>query len=403
MASGALAQAEGTASPQVVQLQPFHGPNVSSLIGFGNCQWLYPLDEPNETLVSQPDYQSAKPVYYAARYGDAADPIFTLVIDESRGAGTGFNVVYADVNNDNRIDPERERFGFQLGTGWGAEPVKITLSVTAGGKTFPYAFEFTAFPYKDSDNPVEKIHANCRNSSIMTGEAVFGGKSCKVALADLDSNGLFNDYEQGPFRGDRFFVDLDGNGKFSDDPKSPESFPYAQYARIGEAWYTVEASPDGGSVQIRTAEPAFGTVRVAGCVKAALLSSPRQFQQVEFADGRARTITGTYELRGVKLEIVDSAGERWSTGCNYRSAGPTIVVEPNQEASLPDVLPLTIQVAVTPGPEPGVIELLPQITDRHGGSFNTIRKGNERHEPAAHLVIKDAEGKQIAEAALEYG
>lgn len=401
--SGAPVWAGSVENLQVIQLQPFHGPNVSDLIGFGNCQWLQPLDEPNETLLSEPNYRSARPVYYAARYGDAADNIFTLVIDESRGAGTGYNVVYADVNNDNRIDPDRERFGFQLGTTRGAEPVTITLSVTAGGKTFPYAFEFTAFPYKDSNNLVEKIHANCRNSSIMMGQAVFGGKSCKVALADLDSNGLFNDCEQGLFRGDRFFADLDGNGDFSDTSKGPESFSYAQYARIGEVWYTVEASPDGGSVLIQPAEPRFGTVTVGGCVKTASLRSPRQFQCIEFTDGRAQAIVGTYELRGVTLEIVDDAGKRWSTGCTYRSTGPKIVVEPNQEAALPDVLPLTIQVAITPGPEPNVVELLPQITNRYGGSFSTLRKDRSRHEPPARLVIKDAEGKQIAEATLEYG
>lgn len=403
VASGASAQAGSTESPQIIHLQPFHGPHVSELIHFGNCQWLHPRDEPNETLLSEPDYQSTKRVYYAARYGDAADNMFTLVIDENRGTGTGFNIVYADVNNDNRIDPDRERFGFRLGTTSEAEPVRITLSVIAGGKTLSYAFEFTAFPYKDRNNPVESIHANCRNSSIMMGEAVFGGKSCKVAMADLDSNGLFNDYEQGLFRGDRFFADLNGDGTFGEDSENPESFSYAQYASIGGKWHTVEASPDGGVIQIRPAAPSFGIIQTAGPVKFVGLSSPRQFQRVEFTAGRAQALTGTYQMRGVTLEIVDSVGQRWNTGCTYRPTGPTVAIEPNQETTLADGLPVTIQVAVTPGPEAGVIELLPQITDRHGGSFSTIRKDNQRHEPPAHLVIKDAQGKQIAEAALEYG
>ena len=72
---------------QSVEMEFFDSGSVSSMIGFGNCQWLYPLDEPNEPLVSEPEYASDKRVYYAARYGDAADNVHTLVIDESAGTG----------------------------------------------------------------------------------------------------------------------------------------------------------------------------------------------------------------------------------------------------------------------------------------------------------------------------
>jgi hypothetical protein len=98
----------------------------------------------------------------------------------------------------------------------------------------------------------------------MVGEAVFGGKRCKVALADLNSNGLFNDCEQDLFRGDRFFVDLNGNGKFEfgGESDSTESFSYAQYSKISGKWYTVEASPDGGTVRIQPAHPEFGVILV---------------------------------------------------------------------------------------------------------------------------------------------
>jgi hypothetical protein len=403
MASGSLGQAGTAEEPQTIQLAPFHGPNVTDVTHFGNCQWLDPREDPNEKLVSEPGYQSAKRVYYAARYGDAQDNVFTLVLDESRGTGTGFNTLYADLNNDNRITPDTERFGFQLGSTSQAEPVRITLSVSAGGKTIPYAFEFTAFPYKDQDNPIEKIHANCRNSTIMMGEATFGGKRCKVALADLDSNGLFNNYEQGLFRGDRFFVDFNGDGSFAEDSAAGESLSYAQYAKIGGNWCTVETSPDGGTVQIRPAQPAFGTVKAPANVKSVGLSSPKQYQRLEFKDGQADAITGSYQMRDISLEIVDSDGVRWTTSGRYRQAGPQVAIEPNQEATLAGVLPLTVQVDVRPAGEAGLVELEPQITDSHGGSFSTLRRNNSRHEPPAKLLIKDADGKPVAEANLEYG
>jgi hypothetical protein len=405
-ADGVSAQPQNSDQPQTIHLQPFHGPNVSGLISFGNCQWLFPLDEPNETLTSQPAYGSSKRVYYAARYGDAKDNTYTFVIDEVAGTGTGFNTLYADLNNDNRLDPNSEKFPLTLSGLTIAEQknVRIMLSVRVGGKTIPYAFNFAAFRYKDLNHPIEKIHATCGESTVMVGEAELEGKRYKVALDDLNCNGVFNDYEQGLFRGDRFLVDLNGNGKFeyiSDGIE--ESFPYAQYTAIGGKWYTIEASADGGTVQIRFARPTFGAVKAVGKVKSAGLSSPRQFQRLDFKNGPVQALTGVYQVRDVRLEITDEQRSTWNTEGGYRQAGPQLAIEPNQEASLGDTLPLAIQVAVLPTAEANTIELEPRIVDRHGGSFSTLRKDNERHQPPARLVIKDSDGKQIADAALEYG
>lgn len=405
VAGGVAAQTQDPDQSQTIHLPPFHGPNVTSMTGFGNCQWLYPLDEPNETLVSEPVYGSTKRVYYAARYGDAKDNTYTFVIDESGGTGTGFNTLYADLNNDNRLDPNGEKFPLALSglTDKEARNVRIMLSVRAGEKTIPYGFDFKAFRYKDSTNPIEKIHANCRGSSIMVGEAMFGDKRCKVALADLNSNGLFNDCEQDLFRGDRFFVDLSGNGKFDHQPGDEESFAYAQYARIGGKWYTVEASCDGGTVQIQPAQPTFGTVKAPAPVKSVGVSSPRQFQRLAFKSNPVEALTGDYQVRNITLEITDEQGRWWTTDGRYRQAGPRLPIEPNQQAALADVLPLTIQVAVLPTSEPDVIDLEPRIMDRYGGIFSTLRQNNGRYEPRACLIIKDAGDNQVVQADLKYG
>ncbi len=405
VAGGISAQAENAENPQIIHLEPFHGPGISNLISFGNGQWLYPLEEPNETLISEPVYGSSKRVYYAARYGDAKDNTYTFVIDEASGTGTGFNTLYADLNNDNRLDPDSERFPLTLSGLIIAERknVRIPLSVRVGGKTIPYAFNFVAFRYTDLNNPIEKIHATCEESTVMVGEAQLEGKRCKVALADLNFNGLFNDYEQDLFRGDRFFVDLNGNGTFDNDQPGAESFPYAQYAQIDGKWYTVEASPDGGTVQMRTSQPTFGTVKNPARVKWVDLSSPKQFQHLDFKNGQAQALSGAYQVRNILLEMVDRDDQRWSTYGRYRSAGPKAVIEPNQEVTLDDVQTLMIQVAVLPAAEANVINLEPRITDRYGGTFSTLTQNGGRHQPPARLVIRDSDGKQIADAALKYG
>jgi len=401
LAGGSLAAA--AVEPQTVEMTVYDDDDVTSLTGYGNCQWLYPLNEPNEALASEPKYASAKPVYYAAQYGDAADNVHTLVIDESGGTGSGYDTVYADLNNDNRLDPASEEFAFELGSTRHTEPVRLKLTVRAGGKEIPYSFQFSAFPYKDDNHTVEKVHANCRNSSIMVGEALFDGKRCKVALADLDSNGLFNDYEQGIFRGDRFFVDLDGDGEFRKTDAGPQSFSYARYAQIGGKWYTVEASPDGGTVRIKAAAPLLCTLKTVDCIRSVGLSAPKQYQGIEFDDDRAEAIAGTYELKSVSLELTDGDGQVWSTYGRYRAAGPKVTILPGVEAQLPRILPLSVRVDLAAADEGDVVRLEPSIVDAHGGTFSTLRKSRSRHEPPASLLIKDADGDIVVETKLEYG
>jgi hypothetical protein len=405
-AGGISAQSRNPDNPQTIHLEPFHGPGVSNLISFCNSQWLYPLEEPNETLISEPVYGSGKRVYYAARYGDAKDNTYTFVIDEAGGTGTGFNTLYADLNNDNRLDPDNERFPLTLSGLSIAERknVRLLLSVRVSGKTIPYAFNFAAFRYKDRNHPIEKIHATCEESTVMVGEALFGDKRCKVALADLNSNGLFNDYEQDVFRGDRFLVDLDGNGKFEYSSNDIEEiFPHAQYSKIGGEWYTVEASPDGGTVQIRPAKPKFGVILAAGCVRSLSLSAPKQFQRIEFNNGEAQVLSGEYQVRGIMLQIIDGQAQRWNTEGRYEATGPKIAIDPNRIVTFRDVQPLRIEVAVLPASEPNAIELEPRITDRYGGVFSTLTNRGSRHQPPARLIINDADGKEIVEADLKYG
>lgn len=197
---------------QVVRMELKGQDDSSPKLGYGNCQWLYPREAAPENVLQEPPYQSKNPVYYAARYGNAKDNVFAFVLDESGGPGGGYNVVYVDVNNDNRIDPEKERYEFRLSTRSRDDPLRISLSVTADGVAAPYFVNFTAFPYSDDKYLIEKIHANLRNSSYYQGEAFSLGERRTIAIADLDSNGLFNDVERGLFDGDRFFVDLDGQG-----------------------------------------------------------------------------------------------------------------------------------------------------------------------------------------------
>ncbi len=138
------------------------------------------------------------------------------------------SLLFAETDSARQTIAMKKLCSFELGSTRKAAPMRIKATVSAGGKKISYNFSFAAFPYNDERYPDSKVHANARNFSIFMGEANFGGKQCKIAIAGLDSNGMFNDVEKGIFTAGRFFVDLNGDGKFkhsSPNSRAEEGFP----------------------------------------------------------------------------------------------------------------------------------------------------------------------------------
>ena len=372
-------------------------------LGFGSCQWLYPLDSPRKKLAFEPKYRSAKPVYYAAVLGDAPDNVYTFVIDESGGTGKGYDTLYVDLNNDNRLDGPDEKVPFPMSTTSQDHPVRLKLLVRAGQTTVPYWVSFTAFPYKDAKNPVEKMHANLRNASYRVGQAIIAGKMHRIALADLNSNGLFNDPEtRGIFTGDRFFVDLNDDGKFEDvkGDDNQSGFPLGRYTKIAGQWYAIVPRPGGEAVSIAPATPPLGQVQAPAFVTTARLISPQQPCFSKFTDGKAEAVAGDYSVFSLQLEARDKAGAVWMTSaCWSKDASPALTVHADQSVVLPlQAVSLQVTPTVASAGEDLMIGL--QITGVAGAEFSWP-KSNPGIKPG--YEIRDAQGKSVTSATFEYG
>lgn len=374
-------------------------------LGYGNCQWLYPLEAPKEKLAAQPSYKSKTPVYYVAKYGDSKDNVFTFVIDESGGTGKGYDTLYVDGNNDNRIDADRERFRFRMSSVSRDDPIRLTIQVRAGGRTMPYRFNFTAFPYSDAKHRTGKIHANLRNSSYRTGEAVFDGKLSKIAIADLNSNGLFNDVEMGLFHGDRVFVDANGNGSFKDDKDAGGStgFAYAKYTKIGGRWYSITASPDGARLKIATATPPLGTVKAPPVIASAALQSKTQPCSLVFRRGLARGVAGVYQVRFIALKTTDAGGRTWQTRASFpKDARPTVTISENKTTQLKvGGPPFRIEPTISRKADTDALEISLRIVGT-AGERHDWSNGNSRGVKPG-VEVRDESSRAVVSATFEYG
>lgn len=397
------AAADDAGETQVIKMQLTN--SRSSDLGFGNCQWLYPFYQPPEKLAAEPEYLSDRPIYYTALFGDGIDRTFTMVIDESRGKGTGYDTVYVDRNNNNRIDDEGERLPFTMSSVGEDKPTRIAIELSAGGKLASYYVDFTAFSYFSGKRGKEEIHVNLRDSSYYSGEAVFAGKKYRIAIGDLDSNGLFNDMEMEIFEGDRFFVDLNGDGCFSNDIDGQlyNGYPYAGYTRIMGLWYAVAASPDGGRVEISSAAPPLGRIETSPLVASMELRSETLSCRLEFSNGLAEGIAGSFEVRSLTLKAIDKEGRTWETTGRFPGdACPGVTIPVKGSVRLMCEKPiLQIEPEISRKSDSDPLEIGLRISGT-AGEIHQWKKSNPcRVKPG--YEVRDQSGSIIHETILEYG
>ena len=369
-------------------------------LGYGNCQWLYPHDEAQEQLESEPEYGSDNPVYYAANYGDSQiDRMYSFVLDESGGPGSGYDTVYYDVNNDNRLDAELERIDIVVGNPSHSDKVRIKLEVEVEGEKNPYYVSLGAFIYKDDRNfPVEKIHMNLRNSSYYKGMVDLGGKQYQAAVGDLDSNGMFDDYEERMFCGDRLFIDLDGDNNFGDD--NNEGFPFSQYIKIVDNWYEVAIKPSGDMVAIMPHESKFGTIKGSKQYKTVRLFSDNLNQEAEFHSGMSQVLVGEYKVSYVSLKNTDDTGRVWIAAGNFHDDHPVMKVVEGEQVEMPKLLPLEVSLTVKEK-KPGELEIAHQVKSALGGVFRCPRVDGGR--PSGEFAVEDDAGTVVFEGKFDYG
>ncbi len=367
-------------------------------LGFGTCQWLHPLDKCEEELAAEPEYGSENVVYYAAGYGDSTvDRMHTFVLDESGGTGSGYDTVYYDRDNDNRLDGENERVSVAVGDPGHSDPVRIELQVEVEGERYPYFVNLSAFTYKDENNPVEKVHMNLRNSSYYAGKVTLDGKEYAFAVGDLDSNGMYNDYEERVFRGDRLFVDLNGNGSFKSDD---EGVPFSQYVKIAGKWYEAAMKPCGDEIAFMPYDGTFGTLKGSKEYSTVKLFSGKLNQKVDFHEGVGQVLVDEYKLVQVELVSMDGDGKSWKMRGDFRDEKPEVAVVEDGQVEMPKLLPMEISVTVKEN-EKGELEIEHNLASAAGGVFRCPRIDGER--PEGSFTIVDEKGQVVLESKFDYG
>lgn len=249
-----------------------------------------------------------EPVYFVVRVGDRDIPGVTY------RSTRGWRPIklYLDTNGDGLLSDEKEYVGT-----W--------LSLFRLTNTYQFGPVWTV--HGDTGTGAGAFHAQCSDGRWLVfypalyreGQVVLEGKAYRIAVVDSDFDGRYNKSFVPPAENSRqpgcdvFAIDLNANSKFDyGEPGESEIMPLSRLVRVNQDYYSIHVAEDGGTVEFRRAEPAFGVLDVGGEEVQLSLWSDAARQRLTGSGRQWRLPAGRYAVVSLELTETDSAGNRWT-------------------------------------------------------------------------------------------
>jgi hypothetical protein len=392
-------------------------------------QFLRPSVRPEEKLSTEPKYLSKTPVYVVAAFGNDMDNKYTIVLDESKGTGRGYDVLYVDSNNNENLTDDRKIVGnirqqgrdFTVGN---FGPVEVMVDY--GDKTAPYHFSLEYNLYGQQSiqlngrdgRYIENMNVRLESSGYYTGAVQFGESQRQIAVIDFNGNGLFNEYfkPQSDIRnpeerlyaiGDQIMIDANGDGRFTGNK---ELYPYARYLKVDGNWYSLDIPAHGGKVEVQTPNLKFGTIKIPTQLGSCSfqLASANGILNFEGTGQEFQVPMDTYQLYAHTTQVKDSS-ENWRYDASGTTSGEQFQIAEGDVFNLRFGAPILVNVSYSRRdgqsgePKAGdTIELSLTLSGQGGEAYTNIQRGQDR-PPAPTFEVVDESGKNVAKGAFEYG
>lgn len=377
------------------RFRAFHGPPTYTM-----GQNLKAKEASIENLKKQPRYNSEKPLYLTATLGNGNDAAFTFVLDESQGTGKGYDVLYADCNNNEDLTDEKpvRARNFQGRKVFGP----LSLLVEVNGRLTLYHAAVEVYDWQQPPT------YHLKSLGYYFGTARFGKKTYPVALVDANANGLFGNVFKGfeeDEGGDLLLVDVNDNGRFEQEYPVPKETLYCgKWIVVDGRFYELKVHPDGSSFQIAPAKVKLVALRSDYPKFRLLLANDEGILPIESMNGKAKVPEGKYRVLMWSIELRDKKGKPWRV--EGRSIGsetkpPEITV--SERGGVPFKLnaPLVAKVTSERIGE-GEFEFRLEFRTASGEAITDISV-NERRPPEPMLRIMDEQGKEVASLKFHYG
>jgi hypothetical protein len=390
-------------------------------------QYTRPRTRSEERLSAEPRYRSKVPLYAALRFGKNGDTRYTIVLDESKGTGRGYDMLYADRNNNGDLTDDPRIMGRIIQRGSNSTMGNfgpVELMVEYGDRTSPCYFFVEYYHYGEQRlrrgaSDVQNFQLTLWTGGYYTGNVSFGASERQIAIVDFNCNGIFNESfntrSMGSggrlyASGDYVLVDANDDGVFNAGyTDGDEACPCAKYVQVDGRWYSLDISDHGGTVEIQEPDLELGTIEIAEQPSSGslLLSSANGVLKVQ-AGQEIQVPVGTYQVYNHSTSISDSSGN-WRYNASGTTAGKKFQVTGGNAVAVGFGAPLVINVEMDSRYRRGgrakagsTVDLSLTISGQGGETYTSIMRDNG-NPPAPTFKAIDEDGKEVAQGTFRYG
>jgi hypothetical protein len=307
---------------------------------------------------------------------------FFCVLDESRGAGTGYDLLYVDANNNGDLTDDDKFVGLKPNDKLPPEfnrqfgPIKVMVNSAEG--RIPYHCQMATY-----GNDLLISTACYRVGKVKIGQDI-----CTIALVDSTSNGFFNDSGQDEFSSDMIAIDSDNDGKFD------KHFWYTKYISLGKKWYTFEVSDDGSWLRVTQPQITEGVLNVPYDRFVMQLITTDGLLHLEGDGYKAKLPIGVYQFSKASYEATNTDGSIWKiTEYAQENSQTSIVIEPDKATDFAFGAPLSLEVSSKKA-EDGTIEFKLDIIGQAKGQC-IITVNNECSFPSLRISSEDGQFSEL--------
>jgi len=356
--------------------------------------------KPAEPAGKLPALKSKKPLYAGLPLGDKPGDQVRLVLDESKGPGTGYDTLYVDANrnadlSDDGVIPFRKCL---LNEGaYEADPVRVTVRYADGSQRAILVAVTCWSPAQISEEDGYLQYAVIEH---LEGAITLGNAKVLVGLYDSgEPNGCFGD-----FGADRVKLIEEGKGGLADAP----AMLLGRVLRYEDRLWELKVEGAGAKLSIKPYGGPVGRFKASFApsegfsVRAVILrlsgADGCHFDCRLTGDAGLELPAGSFRVGSSHVGLTDAAGAGWELSV---SCAQQLEVAAGQTTTLKLGAPFKVEPVLQKAARPGrAVPVACRITGAAGEVYGSVRQGT----PALPVVaVSDAAGKAVAGGKMEYG
>jgi len=358
------------------------------------------LSERPSLLMDLPKKLSGDFKYFVAKLAHRDIPV---VLDSYQDLK--HSVLYLDTNGDGHLSDEK---------GYSAQLIKHR-----GFSGEEYRFGPVSVEVRDIERKEEtKFYAKTYNgrqlflfpAAYHVGKARLGKNAYKVAVIDGNFDGRYDKLFSPPVERlwspgcDSFAIDLNGDGRFNHNyySRDTELMPLSMMVQMKGAYYSVGIAPDGTALELKKAEPKFGTLDLGGAKVKLKLWSDAAAQYRFYLEKNWQLPAGKYAAIFMELHKRDSSGNEWNFNSSRKKCKlDDFEIRPGETTSFEIGPPF--QIKTTAEQSSNTMSICFDLEGQAGELYSPGARRNDRRISEPGFKIIDESGKALESGRFKYG